>query len=171
VKEATSKMRVANSKQSYECTFIRTRIMDVTRTAENGENYLTKLHNFYFYQILKNSIFWDITPCSPLRVNRRFGKTKQSLPPAFTFFPCLTYSSTLKTETTVLPTCQLTFNGLHGVISQKIQLFVRTSASTSNHTLHVLLGISFQGEKMVGPRDKHEGLRRGYKILIVNFWE
>jgi hypothetical protein len=23
--------------------------------------------------VLKNSIFWDITPCSPLNVNRRFG--------------------------------------------------------------------------------------------------
>jgi hypothetical protein len=25
--------------------------------------------------VMKNSIFWDITPCSPLRVNRRFGGT------------------------------------------------------------------------------------------------
>jgi hypothetical protein len=23
----------------------------------------------------KNSVFWDITPCSPLKVNRRFGGT------------------------------------------------------------------------------------------------
>jgi hypothetical protein len=25
--------------------------------------------------IMKGSIFWDITPCSPLNVNRRFGRT------------------------------------------------------------------------------------------------
>jgi hypothetical protein len=24
---------------------------------------------------MKISIFWDITPCSPLKVNRRFGRT------------------------------------------------------------------------------------------------
>jgi hypothetical protein len=24
---------------------------------------------------MKSSIFWDITPCSPLSVNRRFGGT------------------------------------------------------------------------------------------------
>jgi hypothetical protein len=25
--------------------------------------------------VMKSTIFWDITPCSPLRVNRRFGGT------------------------------------------------------------------------------------------------
>jgi hypothetical protein len=25
--------------------------------------------------VVKSSIFWDITPCSPLKVNRRFGGT------------------------------------------------------------------------------------------------
>jgi hypothetical protein len=25
--------------------------------------------------VMKNTIFWDITPCSPLEVNRRFGET------------------------------------------------------------------------------------------------
>jgi hypothetical protein len=24
---------------------------------------------------MKSSIFWDISPCSPLKVNRRFGET------------------------------------------------------------------------------------------------
>jgi hypothetical protein len=62
---------------------------------------------------MKSSVFWDITPCSPLKVNRRFGGTyglhiqgpklsqarnqreagsKQSY--------CLAYSSTLKMEAT-----------------------------------------------------------------------
>jgi hypothetical protein len=28
--------------------------------------------------VMKNTIFWDITPCSPLKVNRRFGGTLPS---------------------------------------------------------------------------------------------
>jgi hypothetical protein len=70
--------------------------------------------------ILKSSIFWDIMPCIPLKINRRFGETcrlhlqgrrkasgKQSqaglwlcLPPAFKLISCLANSSTLKTEAT-----------------------------------------------------------------------
>jgi hypothetical protein len=30
-----------------------------------------EIHN----QMLKSSIFWDLMPCSPLKVNRRFGGT------------------------------------------------------------------------------------------------
>jgi hypothetical protein len=29
----------------------------------------------YFIFVLNSSVFWDITPCSPLKVNRRFGET------------------------------------------------------------------------------------------------
>jgi hypothetical protein len=67
---------------------------------------------------IKNAMFWDITPCSPLKVNWRFGGTYRlhlqgrrisrarnqresrclSLPPALTPFSCSAYSSTLKTE-------------------------------------------------------------------------
>jgi hypothetical protein len=36
---------------------------------------------------MKSSIFWDITPCSPLKFNRRFGGICR-----------LTYSLTLKME-------------------------------------------------------------------------
>jgi hypothetical protein len=25
--------------------------------------------------VMKSTIFWDITPCSPMNVNRRFGRT------------------------------------------------------------------------------------------------
>jgi hypothetical protein len=25
--------------------------------------------------VMKSSVFWDIMPCSPLKVNRRFGRT------------------------------------------------------------------------------------------------
>jgi hypothetical protein len=81
---------------------------------------------------MKSTIFWDITPCSPLSVNRRFGGTyrlhlqvrkisqqeisvkaggKQSIQAGF----LLVYFSTLKRR--------LTLNGLHGIMSQKMVLF------------------------------------------------
>jgi hypothetical protein len=54
---------------------------------------------------LKNSVFWDITPCSPFKVNRRFGGTAEQadLPPAFPLVSCLAYYSTLKMEATCSP--------------------------------------------------------------------
>jgi hypothetical protein len=51
-------------------------------------------------EVMKNSIFWDITPCSPLKVNRRFGGTCRLLPPAFTLVSCSAYCATLKMEAT-----------------------------------------------------------------------
>jgi hypothetical protein len=27
--------------------------------------------------VMKTAVFWDITPCSPLKVNRRFGETNR----------------------------------------------------------------------------------------------
>jgi hypothetical protein len=42
---------------------------------------------------------------------------------AFTLVSCSVYSSTLKNDRYVPPKRQLTLNGLHGVISQKIVLF------------------------------------------------
>jgi hypothetical protein len=66
---------------------------------------------------LKNSVFWDITPCSPSKINWRFGeicrlhrqsrrisqaiKQRESLfATCFTLVSCLSYSSTLKMEVT-----------------------------------------------------------------------
>jgi hypothetical protein len=55
--------------------------------------------------LLKGTIFWDITPCSPLNVNRRFGETyhlhlqgRRLLDTCFYAGSCLVYSSTLKME-------------------------------------------------------------------------
>jgi hypothetical protein len=45
---------------------------------------------------MRSSVFWDMKPCSPLKVNRRFGRTCRLYPPKH----------------------RMTFNGLHGVISQ-----------------------------------------------------
>jgi hypothetical protein len=44
--------------------------------------------------VMKNSVFGDMTPCSPLKVNRRFGG-----PPGFTLVAFLLFS-TLKMEAT-----------------------------------------------------------------------
>jgi hypothetical protein len=57
---------------------------------------------------LRFSIFWHVTPCSPLNVNGRFGGTFHLhlkgrrkipwFPPVFTLVSCLVYSSNLKME-------------------------------------------------------------------------
>jgi hypothetical protein len=82
--------------------------------------------------VMKSTIFWDITPCSPLSANRRFGgirveeraKQETSMKQiasrgCFTLVSCMAHSSTLKMEAT----CSSEISGLHGVISQKIVLF------------------------------------------------
>jgi hypothetical protein len=60
--------------------------------------------------VMKNSILWDITPYSPFKVNRRFGRTsppysgwknKQAelfQPPVFTLVSFSAYSSTMKMD-------------------------------------------------------------------------
>jgi hypothetical protein len=56
------------------------------------------------------------------------------LPPAFTLVSCSAYSSTLKWRWHVNPKRCLTFNGLHGVISQKTKFFKdNVSLMTSHH--------------------------------------
>jgi hypothetical protein len=52
---------------------------------------------------MKSTIFWDITPCNPLKVNSLFYDPEDG--------------------GDVPPKRRLPFNGLHGVISQKIVLF------------------------------------------------
>jgi hypothetical protein len=59
---------------------------------------------------MKRSVFWDITPCSSLKGNRRFGRTcrlylwgrkiKTLLAAVFILISCLVCSSTLKMEMT-----------------------------------------------------------------------
>jgi hypothetical protein len=59
--------------------------------------------------VMKSSIFWDITPFNPFKVNRRFGGIRrlhrqgrrwQAEPLAFTPVYCFAYSSTLRMEAT-----------------------------------------------------------------------
>jgi hypothetical protein len=48
--------------------------------------------------VMKSLIFWDITPCSLLKVNRRFGGSRAKLGNFFALVSCFVYSSTFKME-------------------------------------------------------------------------
>jgi hypothetical protein len=49
--------------------------------------------------LLNSSVFWDIKPFSPLKINRRFGLTCcKALAACFMMVSCLAYSSTLNME-------------------------------------------------------------------------
>jgi hypothetical protein len=102
--------------------------------------------------LLKSSIFWDIMPCSPLEVNRRFwGRYRLYLQGWRIFqawnqheagvscwflawfilqlcflpaFSCLSYSSTMKME--------VECSSETSVISQKMRLFMISDVRTSN---------------------------------------
>jgi hypothetical protein len=76
---------------------------------------------------LKSTLFRDITMHSSLKVNRRFGGTYRL---HFQGRRWMRYVPTTR---------QLTFNGLRGVISQKIVRFITTAVRTSNPTLKVPL--------------------------------
>jgi hypothetical protein len=74
------------------------------------------------------SISWDSTPYSPLKVSRLFGALPLNF---FVVVPCLAYSWTINT---VPPKRWLTFNRLHGIISQIIKLYTSSSVTISNRT-------------------------------------
>jgi hypothetical protein len=57
------------------------------------------------------SVYWDITPCIPLKINRRFGRTY-----------CL-YLQVQKISQARNQYEEGT-NRLHGVVSRKIELFI-----------------------------------------------
>jgi hypothetical protein len=50
--------------------------------------------------VMKSSIFWDITLCSPCKLNRRFGGTCRLPATWFALVSCLSYSSVLNREAT-----------------------------------------------------------------------
>jgi hypothetical protein len=75
--------------------------------------------------VMNSTIFWDITPCSPLSVNPRFGGTYglhlQGRRNKFSKIPA---SKQVPNRIILVPQKRrLTLNGLHGVISQKMVLF------------------------------------------------
>jgi hypothetical protein len=94
--------------------------MEVNSKIEIFDTLLTICHNFFV--VNKFSIFWDITPpCIPLSVNPFHWFLAQFM------FLTLKMGAICSFETSV-------DNGLQGVISQKMVLFITTAVRTSNPT-------------------------------------
>jgi hypothetical protein len=110
---------------------------------------------------LKISIFWDVTPCSPLKVNRHFGGTcRLHLQQTSCYLLSRWFLARLilrpwRWRRHIPPKCRLTFNGLYGIISQKLELFITTAVRTSNpRQIHYLwLECSFSTLKKVVLRE------------------
>jgi hypothetical protein len=67
--------------------------------------------------VIKSTIFWDITPCSPFKVNQRLGGTYR-----LHLQGRRRSRARNQRESRWQAERRLTFNRLHGVISQKIVL-------------------------------------------------
>jgi hypothetical protein len=109
----------------------------------------------------KSTIFWNIMPCSPLSVNRRFGrkyrlhlqgrKNKFNKKPACkqvlnVFFRPWIWRRYFPLKRRLTP------NGLHCVISQKMVLFITTGVETSNPKYQdfVIMLLKNQLNRLVG---------------------
>jgi hypothetical protein len=86
--------------------------------------------------VMKSTIFWDITPCSPLRFNRCFGGTyrlhlqgqriRQTRSQHESKWKAERILRPRRWRRYVPPKRQLTLNGLHGIISSsEMLLFTR----------------------------------------------
>jgi uncharacterized membrane protein (DUF485 family) len=86
-------------------------------------------------------MFWDITPCSALKVNRRFGGTCRTalLATYFMLVFCLAYFSTLKMVTNCSSEKSVDFQRRTLVTSQKIELLITASVKISNHAYAFLI--------------------------------
>jgi hypothetical protein len=63
------------------------------------------------------------------------GDKQSHVPSACMLISSLAYSSNLKVEVTCfIKNVSMTFNGLHGVISQKAEVFIMATVRTSNPT-------------------------------------
>jgi hypothetical protein len=121
---------------------------------------LWTVHNTYVILcFLKSSLLWDIMPCSLLKVNWCFRGTchlhlgnlirlsqarnqheegsKQSFAGTFLLLASFWFLAWISVQFSrrkwrVPPKHQLTFNRLHGIIFQKIDLFITKVVTTSN---------------------------------------
>jgi hypothetical protein len=80
-----------------------------------------------------------MSPPTSWSKNKSSMKAKLWLSPAFVLISCSVYSSTPKWSHHDTPKRPLTFNGLHGVMSKKTELFITTAVGTSNPTCYWLL--------------------------------
>jgi hypothetical protein len=91
-------------------------------------------------------------PCSPLKLNRRFGGTYGLHIQSWWIRRARNQPESKWQESVlrpwrwrryILPKSRLIFNGLYGVVSQKILLFITTAVRTSNPTYLTLFGRCF----------------------------
>jgi hypothetical protein len=130
IKYVTCTRRKRRKKKERKIFFLqhKTKIMGMVKS-ERG-NQTTILHvgfEVLIAMVTKSSIFLHKTPCSPLKFNRRLGGTCRlhlhSLLPASRWFLALLILGSWRRKRHVFPKRRLTFNGLHGVTCQKIELF------------------------------------------------
>jgi hypothetical protein len=81
---------------------------------------------------MKSIIFWDMTPCSLLSCNQRFGGT-------YRLHLQGRRNNSARTSKLVPPKRRCQLNRLHGVISQKMILFIRQYASCFEVKWHLRL--------------------------------
>jgi hypothetical protein len=93
----------------------------------------TSQHNIGFEVlttiVTNNSIFWDITLCSPLKINLRsrgicYLHLQGIMLPTSRWFLAWFILRSWQWRRQIRPKRQLTFNELHGVISQKTEYFI-----------------------------------------------
>jgi hypothetical protein len=119
----------------------------------------TIVHHFLEFEVvtavaMKSYVFCDIAPCSPLKVNRRFGGTFRfhlqgrriswvrnqpesmwQAEPRSRWFLAQIIIRPWIWRRYLPPKRRLTFNGLHGIISQMIALFKQLSVYLSRRSL------------------------------------
>jgi hypothetical protein len=83
--------------------------------------------NILKQQPYKNTIFWDINQCSPLKVN-----SELCLPPAFVLISCSGYSLTLKMEAICSSESYFDFQQTARCFNSRTLLFIITAMRTSN---------------------------------------
>jgi hypothetical protein len=95
--------------------------------------------------VMNISIFWDITPCNPLKISRRLGGTYRLHLQGRISRACHLsrwYLARLIQPwrwIDVPPKHRLSFNGLHGVISQKTVIF-KVSTGSGAHPASPKMG-------------------------------
>jgi hypothetical protein len=85
--------------------------------------YMVIWHPFVGFEVftvvvMKRIIFWDMTPCSPLSLNRRFGGNRFSKPASKHLLNL--FLRPWRWRRYVPPKRRLKLNGLHSIISQMI---------------------------------------------------
>jgi hypothetical protein len=68
--------------------------------------------------IMMSSLFWDVTPCSLLKINRRFVGTSRRYLQCPRIRKSRNQHETGSKQSSIPPKRRLIFNGLHGVISK-----------------------------------------------------